>query len=69
VYAATAALRFGLLAGLLLRQVHDSQAHNAIEQRYQQPIEQIMAQRTTVVAHALDLAHEAEVLLPLVTAA
>ena len=69
VYAATAALRFGLLAGLLLRQVHDSQDHKAIEQRYQRPFDQIMAQRTAVVAHALQLADEAETLLPLVTVA
>ncbi|MEP7190106.1 MAG: hypothetical protein ABI901_13015 [Roseiflexaceae bacterium] len=69
VYAATAALRFGLLAGLLLQQVHDTQEHKAIEQHYQRPFDQIMAQRTALVAHALQLADEAETLLPLVTAA
>ena len=68
VYAATAALRFGLLAGLVLRQVHNCQEHSEIEQRYQRPIEQIVRQRIAVVAHALRLADEAERLLPIVTA-
>ena len=67
VYAATAALRFGLLAGLLLQQVQNQDEYGVLEQRYQRPLDQIMAQRASTVAHALHLADEAEALLPYVT--
>jgi hypothetical protein len=65
-YAASAGLRFGLLAGLLLRQVHTPQRYPAIEQRYQRSIDDIFTQRAAVIRHALALADEARALLPVV---
>ncbi len=48
--------------------VHNPAATTALEQRRDQPIEEIIAQDAAFVAYLLDLADEARRLLPLVDA-
>ena len=63
VYAAVAALRFGLLAGHLLQTANDSSVHSELEERYKRSIETIFRDRARCVHHALLLGDEALMLL------
>jgi hypothetical protein len=56
VYAAVAALRFGLLAGRVLTRAHDEAGYAELERRYQRPARAVIEDRALVVAHALALA-------------
>jgi hypothetical protein len=62
-YAATAALRFGLLAGAVLDQARRSELHAGMEKRYSRPIGQVLAARAAVVTQSLRLADAARALL------
>lgn len=61
-FALTAALRFGLMANALLRQVHDPRQHEPLARRYGRPFAQTAAWRAAAVARALDIAAELETL-------
>jgi hypothetical protein len=61
VYAAAAALRFGLLAGRLLQAANDESAHAELEQRYHRTMREIIGPRAAAVRHALELGREARV--------
>lgn len=63
-YAAVAALRFGLLAGWLLAQVHDEAGHAQLEARWERPVAAFFTNRAAVVRRSLELAAEARALLP-----
>jgi Phosphotransferase enzyme family len=65
-YAAVAALRFGLLAGALLRYVHTADLPMQLEQQYQRSFNDIVVQRAHMVSHALALGEEARSLLGVV---
>ncbi len=61
VYAATTALRFGLLAGHLLQAANDESGHIELEQRYHRTMREIIGPRAAVVRHALELYREVKV--------
>jgi hypothetical protein len=61
VYAATAALRFGLLVSRLLQMANDESGHAWLEQRYHRTMREIIGPRAAVVRHALELGREARV--------
>ncbi|BAZ54321.1 hypothetical protein NIES4103_70060 (plasmid) [Nostoc sp. NIES-4103] len=58
VYAAVAALHFGLLGGRLLKLVQNESRHNWLEQRFGQSIDEIITSRAIAITHALNLAQE-----------
>ncbi len=60
-----AALHFGLLGGRLLKLVHNESRHSSLEERFRRPIEEIITPKAITITHALDLAEEARLLLPL----
>jgi hypothetical protein len=62
-YAAVAALHFGLIAGRLLKLVHNESRHGWLEQRFGRTFDEIITSRAIAVAHALELADEARLLL------
>ena len=62
-FTLTCALRFGLLATAMLRQIHDPAQHELLAQRYRLPFARVAAQRAAAVAYALDLAAEMRALL------
>ena len=59
VYAAVAALHFGLLGGRLLKLLQNQSRHSWLEQRFGQSIDQIITSRAIAITHALDLAEQA----------
>ncbi|MFN6461091.1 MAG: phosphotransferase [Nostoc sp. DedVER02] len=62
-YAAVAALHFGLIAGRLLKLVHNESRHSWLEQRFGRTFEEIITSRAIAIAHGLELADEARLLL------
>lgn len=62
-YAAIAALHFGLIAGRLLKLVHNESRHNWLEQRFGRTFDEIITSRAIAITHALELAEEARLLL------
>ncbi|MEH2024762.1 phosphotransferase [Nostoc sp.] len=62
-YAAFAALHFGLIAGRLLKLVHNESRHSWLEQRFGRTFDEIITSRAIAITHALELADEARLLL------
>ncbi len=58
-YAAVAALHFGLIAGRLLKLVHNESRHSWLEQRFGRTFDEIITSRAIAITHALELAKEA----------
>lgn len=62
-YAAVGALHFGLIAGRLLNLVRNESRYNWLEQRFGRTSDEIIRSRAIAIAHALELADEARLLL------
>jgi Phosphotransferase enzyme family len=62
-YSAVAALHFGLIAGRLLKLVHNESRHSWLEQRFGRTFDEIITSRAIAITHALELAKEARLLL------